>query len=260
MAFFRMTFFFETIGDAAEFWQFGLQDPATPIMESILFFHNTLMLYLLGVGIFVSWFLFLIIQKFNSKVNPTPELFSHNSVLEIGWTVAPAVVLLFISVPSFALLYSLDELIKPNLTLKIIGHQWFWSYEYENLCRRYTTSCAGLEFPEVLPEKEEPVSSLPEIEVSKGKPFLFGLTRDEFYALDVEHFMFLLKKSSTKLDFAEPSFVEKELEEPSFVEKELAQQLSAEKKLADKEYCDKFEELFYSEMLRAKKMHAEKRK
>ena len=141
MTFLKITFFSETMGDAAEFWQIGLQDPATPVMESILFFHNTLMIYLLGVGVFVSWFLFLIVRNFNLEANPKPELFSHNSTLEIGWTVAPAMVLICISIPSFALLYSLDELIKPTLTLKVVGHQWFWSYEYDNSYRFIGFNC-----------------------------------------------------------------------------------------------------------------------
>ena len=73
-----------------------------------------------------------IIIFFNQKTNEKPQKFTHSSILEIIWTIIPAVVLLFIAVPSFTLLYSLDELIDPAITLKIVGHQWYWSYEYSD--------------------------------------------------------------------------------------------------------------------------------
>lgn len=121
-----------TLTDASEPWQLGLQDPATPIMESMLFFHNYLMMFLIAIGVFVSWMLGVVFLRFDRSVNRKAERFSHDSLLETFWTIVPAVILLFISVPSFALLYSLDELINPLLTLKIIGHQWYWSYEYSD--------------------------------------------------------------------------------------------------------------------------------
>ena len=115
--------------DAAESWQIGLQDPASPIMESMLNFHNYLMLFLIAIGFFVTWMLFQAFYLFNENLNHTPLKFTHSSLLEIVWTIFPAFVLLLIAIPSFALLYSLDELIDPSATIKIIGHQWYWSYE-----------------------------------------------------------------------------------------------------------------------------------
>lgn len=123
---------FTTSCDASESWQLGLQDPATPIMESMFSFHNYLMMFLLAVGIFVSWMLVIVFYLFNKKVSFKAQKFSHDSLLETFWTIVPAIILLLISVPSFALLYSLDELINPLVTLKIIGHQWYWSYEYSD--------------------------------------------------------------------------------------------------------------------------------
>ena len=120
------------LSDASEPWQVGLQDPATPIMESMLFFHNYLMMFLIAIGVFVSWMLGVVFLRFDSRVNLKADKFSHDSLLETFWTIVPAVILLFISIPSFALLYSLDELINPLLTLKIVGHQWYWSYEYSD--------------------------------------------------------------------------------------------------------------------------------
>ena len=121
-----------TLCDAPESWQLNIQEPATPIAEGILFFHNYLMFFLVAVGIFVFYFLYLIITNFSEENNQHPLKFTHFSILEFIWTVIPAIILLFISVPSFALLYSLDELIEPSLTLKVIGHQWYWSYEYSD--------------------------------------------------------------------------------------------------------------------------------
>ena len=115
--------------DAAEAWQLGLQDPATPVMESMLNFHNYLMLFLIAIGFFVTWMLLQAFCLFNENLNGVPLKFTHSSFLEIIWTIFPAFILLLIAIPSFALLYSLDELIDPSVTIKIVGHQWYWSYE-----------------------------------------------------------------------------------------------------------------------------------
>jgi cytochrome c oxidase subunit 2 len=106
-----------------------IADPATPIMESMINFHNYLMLFLITIGFFVTWMLFQVFRLFNENLNRAPLKFTHSSLLEIIWTIFPAFVLLLIAIPSFALLYSLDELIDPSVTIKIIGHQWYWSYE-----------------------------------------------------------------------------------------------------------------------------------
>jgi len=130
-----MTFlnsFFYSYCDVAESWQLGIQDPATPILEGMIFFHNYLMIFLIVIGFIVFWVLYKIIINFNSVTSPKSDKFTHHSLLEIVWTILPAVVLLLIAVPSFTLLYSLDELIDPNITLKVIGHQWYWSYEYSD--------------------------------------------------------------------------------------------------------------------------------
>jgi len=118
--------------DAAEPWQVGFQDPATPALEGMNDFHNYLVFFSILIGIFVFVFLYVIITNFNDGVKNIAEKFTHSSLLEIIWTLIPAGVLLWIAIPSFSLLYSLDELINPSVTLKIIGHQWYWSYEYSD--------------------------------------------------------------------------------------------------------------------------------
>ena len=90
------------------------------------------MLFITTIGICVCYMLYYIVTSFEKSINPTAIKFSHSSILEIIWTLVPAISLIFIAIPSFSLLYSLDELLKPSLTLKIIGHQWYWSYEYSD--------------------------------------------------------------------------------------------------------------------------------
>mgnify|MGYP005727226991 CR=1 FL=1 len=80
----------------------------------------------------VFWMLFKTITLFSAKNNPKPILFEDSTALEIIWTIIPSLVLLAIGIPSFSLIYSMDELIDPGMTLKVIGHQWFWSYEYSD--------------------------------------------------------------------------------------------------------------------------------
>jgi len=122
--------------DAAESWQLGVQDSATPTVEGMSHFHDYLMLYVILIGIVVFWMLYKIIVVFDKAKNPQINIFTHSSVLEIIWTIIPAFILILLAVPSFALLYSLDEIIDPSLTLKVVGHQWYWSYEYSD----YVTS------------------------------------------------------------------------------------------------------------------------
>ena len=130
-----MLFFFNLLSntafcDAAEPWQISTQDPATPIMEGMIFFHNYLVFFMIFIGVAVCWLLYRIVTQFDENINVFSQKFNHNSILEIIWTLIPAVILIIIAVPSFGLLYSLDELIEPQLTLKIVGHQWYWSYEF----------------------------------------------------------------------------------------------------------------------------------
>jgi cytochrome c oxidase subunit 2 len=121
-----------TFLDMAEPWQLGFQDPATPVMEGIIHFHNDLMFSLVLIVVFVSWMLARVLFLFNENVNKKPATFVHGSTIEIIWTSIPALILLILAVPSFALLYSMDEVIDPVITLKVIGSQWYWSYEYSD--------------------------------------------------------------------------------------------------------------------------------
>jgi cytochrome c oxidase subunit 2 len=112
--------------DAPELWQINTQDPATAPAEGMNFFHDYLVFFMIAIAIFVFWMLY---SSFHHHVTIATK-FAHSSILEIVWTIIPAIILIFIAVPSFTLLYSLDELSDPQISLKIVGHQWYWSYEY----------------------------------------------------------------------------------------------------------------------------------
>jgi cytochrome c oxidase subunit 2 len=125
---------------------FGFQDPATPIMEGIIDLHNYIFFFLTLVIFFVMWILLNIMYYFFYKLNfdldkKTIEdrynffagnKVTHGTLLEIIWTLIPSLILIAIAIPSFALLYSMDEIILPGIIIKAIGHQWYWSYEYSN--------------------------------------------------------------------------------------------------------------------------------
>nr|YP_010485637.1 cytochrome c oxidase subunit 2 [Sargassum fulvellum]UVW81709.1 cytochrome c oxidase subunit 2 [Sargassum fulvellum] len=118
--------------DAPHPWQVGFQDPATPIMEGIISFNGLLMTFMLLIACFVGWLLYKSLTLFNESVNPQPASFNHSTLLEIVWTIVPAGILMIISVPSYNLLYAMEEVIDPSLTIKVVGHQWYWSYEYSD--------------------------------------------------------------------------------------------------------------------------------
>lgn len=119
--------------DSPEAWQIGFQDSASPIMEGIINLHNDIFFFLLVILGLVGWMLYRTMWLFNERRNPTSHKdLIHGTLIEIIWTILPSFILLLIAVPSFALLYAMDEVIDPAITIKAIGHQWYWSYEYSD--------------------------------------------------------------------------------------------------------------------------------
>ena len=113
--------------------QLGFQSPASPVMEEIINFHNYTMIYLTFVVISVLWILVEILRQFvKTNVFISHKFMVHGTIIELIWTVTPAVILVGIAFPSFKLLYLMDEVIDAGLTVKVIGHQWYWSYEYSD--------------------------------------------------------------------------------------------------------------------------------
>ncbi len=117
----------------AENYQLGFQDAVTPIAHDIVWFHNIVLWLMVAVTVFVMLLLLYVMIKFNDKANPTPSHFHHNTTLEILWTVIPIAILVFIAIPSFRLLYGQYSYPKADLTIKAIGVQWYWSYEYPDV-------------------------------------------------------------------------------------------------------------------------------
>lgn len=128
--------------DAPEVWQLKLQDPSSSIMEGILMFNKHLLFIIIAIVVLVGWLLFNTIYSFDNMHNSKPSKFFHSNPLEIIWTSIPALVLLSLASPSFTLLYSMDEISEPELSLKILGHQWYWSYEISdfNSCKETAQS------------------------------------------------------------------------------------------------------------------------
>ncbi len=111
-------------------WQLGLQPAASTTMERIIDFHNLMLWIITGIGVFVLILLLYVMFRFSERRNPNPTRTTHNTVLEVLWTTVPVIILVVIAIPSFRLLYYADRVEDADMTLKVIGHQWYWSYEY----------------------------------------------------------------------------------------------------------------------------------
>ena len=111
-------------------WKFGLQEAATPVMENIAWFHTFLFWLITVITLFVLALLVIVIVKYNAKANPVPSKTTHNTLIEVAWTIIPVLILVGIAVPSFRLLFFQLDLPKADLTIKATGKQWFWTYTY----------------------------------------------------------------------------------------------------------------------------------
>jgi cytochrome c oxidase subunit 2 len=111
-------------------WQLGFQPPATEVMDRLSAFHDVLLIIITLIAAFVLGLLVYVMWRFNQQRNPLPSRTSHNTVIEMLWTVVPVLILISIAIPSFKLMYYMDRVPNPEMTIKVTGHQWYWSYEY----------------------------------------------------------------------------------------------------------------------------------
>jgi cytochrome c oxidase subunit II len=111
-------------------WQIGLQQSASPVMDNIIWFHDFLLYIITGIAGFVLVLLVVVMVRFNARTNPIPSRTTHNTLIEIAWTLIPIVILMFIAVPSFKLLFFQLNVPPADLTVKATGKQWYWSYSY----------------------------------------------------------------------------------------------------------------------------------
>jgi cytochrome c oxidase subunit II len=111
-------------------WELGFQPAATPITQRIHAFHDELLVIIFAITIFVLGLLLYVIVRFNSRRNPVPSRTTHNTLIEVLWTVVPVLILVTIAIPSFKLMYYMDRVPKESMTIKVTAHQWYWSYAY----------------------------------------------------------------------------------------------------------------------------------
>jgi cytochrome c oxidase subunit 2 len=185
----------------ASSWQMNFQDPATPIAGRIIEIHHHIFFFLTIVVIFVCWMIFRIITSF-ARIFPeqkhklsTNELnlltvlsrlrLTHNATIEVIWTLIPSFILVLIAIPSFGLLYAMDDIIDPEVTLKAVGHQWYWSYEYSD----YVSTVGKISFDSyMIPEAELSLGQLRLLEVDNSVVLPVGVyVRVNVTAADVLH-------------------------------------------------------------------------
>ncbi|WP_420131089.1 cytochrome c oxidase subunit II [Rhodopseudomonas sp.] len=111
-------------------WEMQLQAPASPVMENIVWFHSFLLWLITGITLFVLALLVIVVVKFNAKSNPIPSKTTHNTLIEVAWTIIPVMILVAVAVPSFRLLFFQLDVPKADLTIKATGNQWNWTYQY----------------------------------------------------------------------------------------------------------------------------------
>ena len=111
-------------------WGLGFQEPASPVMQAIVEFHNELLYIITAVSLFVLALILWVAIRYNRRANATPSKVHHNTILEVAWTIIPVVILVVIAIPSFRLLYFEADIPKADVFIKAIGKQWFWSYEF----------------------------------------------------------------------------------------------------------------------------------
>jgi len=121
----------EVFADQPKDWQLGFQNPASDGMRDIVNFHNNLLLpIIIAISVFVLFLMLYACVKFRASANPNPSKRTHNVTVEILWTLIPCLILIVMAVPSFKILYKQDTIPKADLTIKAVGYQWYWGYEY----------------------------------------------------------------------------------------------------------------------------------
>ncbi len=111
-------------------WQLGLQAAHSPVQRDVVALNDFILYVIIGIVVFVAALLGWVIIRYNHKANPVPSRTTHNTLVEVAWTVIPVVILVAISIPSLKLVYFEDHTLSPDLTIKVTGHQWYWEYTY----------------------------------------------------------------------------------------------------------------------------------
>lgn len=177
--------------DAPSPWRIYFQDGASPVFEGITELHDQVFFYLLIILVGVAWILFSTVYRFQ-KSSIVHKYHNHSTSIELIWTISPALLLISIAFPSFKLLYLMDEVIDPALTIKAVGHQWYWSYEYSDFADEEGQS---IEFDSyMIPVEDLEAGQLRQLEV------------DSRVVVPVNtHVRFIITATDVLHDFAVPS-------------------------------------------------------
>jgi len=179
--------------DAPEPYQISFQDGASPGFQGIVDLHDSIFFYLVLISVGVFWILFSVILNFGVRKSPITYKYSnHGTLIELVWTISPAFILLAIAFPSFRLLYMLDEVISPALTIKVLGHQWYWSYEYSDFVRE---DGDAIEFDSYM---------IPESDLELGQFRLLDVDNRVVIPVDT-HVRFIVTGTDVIHDFAVPA-------------------------------------------------------
>jgi len=169
-------------------WQMDLQESASPVMTQIASFHFFLLWVIAAISVFVLGLLVIIIVRFNARANPVPSRTTHNTPIEIIWTIVPVIILAVIAVPSFRLLFVELAVPHPDLTVKATGKQWFWTYSYPD--------DGNFEFSSLM---------IPEKDLKPGQPRLLAV--DNEMVVPVNKVVHVLVTGADVIhSFAVPSF------------------------------------------------------
>ena len=168
-------------------WQMGFQKAATPIMEQINSFHHFINIISILIALFVLGLLIYAMVRFNEKRHPQPSRTTHNTVLEIAWTIIPVLILVAIAIPSFRLLFAQYDFPKADLTLTATGSQWYWTYEYPD---------HGITFASIMVQ---------EADLKPGQPRLLTVDREVVVPVN-KNVIVQVKANDVIHDFAVPSF------------------------------------------------------
>ena len=171
-------------------WQIMFQPAATPVAHRLDQFHDMLLYIIIAIAVFVLLLLVFVAFRFNARANPVPSKTTHNVPLEVLWTIVPVIILIVIAVPSFKLLYYMDRVEKPDMTLKVTGYQWYWGYEYPDQ--------GGINFlSNMIPEKD--------IDKSKGQVRLLSTDNPVVVPVDT-NIQVLVTAADVIHSFAMPAF------------------------------------------------------
>jgi len=182
-----------TYCDAPEPWLIGFQDSASPTHEGMTELHDSIFFYLIIIAVGVGWVLASLVINYSAASQPLSHKYSnHGTLVELIWTVTPALVLVAIAFPSFKLLYVMDEVISPSLTVKVVGHQWYWSYE---LCDFVDEGGDPIEYDSYM---------IPESDLEDGQLRLLEVDNRVVVPVDT-HVRFVVTGADVIHDFAVPA-------------------------------------------------------